>query len=95
MTLRHITAAEVRHQQRERERVRERTKLEREREGKEPQPKEREEETGISSMIEFDTATSSNQTLLINHIETEKGKIEKTFNFAIKKIKTIFWSQKF
>ena len=60
VTLRHITAAEVRNQQKER--VRE-IKRERERERKEPQPKERErereKETGLYSMIGFDTATSS------------------------------------
>ena len=40
LTIRHITAAEVRNQQRERERERE-IKREREREGKELQPKEK------------------------------------------------------
>ena len=61
MTLRHITAAEMRNQHRERE-----IKREQEGEGKEPQPKKREKETGISSMIEFDIATSRFLTLLIN-----------------------------
>ena len=89
VTLRHITAAEVRNEQREREREREREiKREREREGKEPQPKEREE-----NIIGFDTATSSFLTLLISksYKKTEEGKIkEKVLNSKIKKIKIIF-----
>ena len=44
VTLRHITAAEVRNQQRERERE---IKREREREGKVPQPKERKGDRNI------------------------------------------------
>ena len=49
---------------------------------------------GIFSMMRFDYATSSFLVLLINksYKKTEKGKIRKTkvFDFAVKKIKTIF-----
>ena len=70
MTLRHITAAKCGIN-----RERERNSNEKEKE-RNPNRK-RERERGISSMIGFDTATSSILTLLINHIETGKGKIEK------------------
>ena len=78
VTLRHITAAEVRNQQKKRARE---IKRERERKGKEPKPREREKETGISSMIGFDTASSSFLTLLINksYRKKLKGKIKKKF----------------
>ena len=71
MTSRHITAAEVRHQQelrkareRERERERERDsaremKPERKRAGTKTQPSERERALGFFSMMRFDSATSS------------------------------------
>ena len=71
MTLSHITAAEVRHQQRERERedrVRERERLnvnEKEKEGN--HKRQREKEIGIFSMIGFDSATSSFLALLVNN----------------------------
>ena len=63
ITLRYILEAEVRHQQRERERERDKTWTRKRRKGT---LTEREKETGISSMIGFDTATSSFLTLLIN-----------------------------
>ena len=67
MTLRHITADEVRHQQkRERERERERDKT---RKRRNATLTGRERKRGISSMIGFDTATFSFLTLLINHIK--------------------------
>ena len=59
MTLRHITAAEVRHQQRHTERERERLNvIEKEKERKPNRQREREREIGIFSMMGFDTATS-------------------------------------
>ena len=86
VTLRHITAAEERNQLKERER-----EIKREREKKTKGTPTEREETGISSMIGFDTATSSFLALLINnHIKTEKDKIKKVLNSAIKEIKTIF-----
>ena len=65
ITLRYITAAEKRHQQRERERERERENVNEKEKERNPN-RNREKETGISSMIGFDTATSSFSTLLIN-----------------------------
>ena len=70
MTLRLITAAEVRHKRRERER--EKREIERERDktgtrkGRKGALTDREKETGIFSMMGFDSATSSFQALLIN-----------------------------
>ena len=57
--------------------------------------RKREKETGISSMVGFDTANSSFLTLLIiNHKEkTEKGKIKKDLNSEIKKQKRFFVSK--
>ena len=65
MTLRHITAADVRHQQRERESERER-KTANKKEKERNLNRNREKETVISSMFGFDTATSSFLTLLVN-----------------------------
>ena len=70
MTTRHITAAEVRHQQ---NRVRE-IKHEREREEKKPEPTVREKEIGIFFMIGFDSATSSFLALLVNKSYRKKQK---------------------
>ena len=71
MTLRHITAAEVRHQQIERDRVREKErereiKREAEREKKKRKPTDRERKIGIFSMIGFDSSISCFLALLIN-----------------------------
>ena len=65
VTLRHITAAEMRNQQRERERERE-IKREPEREGKEPQPKEREGDRNIFHDWIRHCNLTSFLTLLIN-----------------------------
>ena len=59
VTLRHITTAEVRHQQRERERERERVKDKKSTRKKRNPNRQREKETRIFSMIVFDSATSS------------------------------------
>ena len=71
-----------------RERERE---IKREREGKEPQPKEK-KDTGISSLIRFDTATFSILTLLINKSYRKKLKKAKLKRFELRnqKIQTIF-----
>ena len=90
MTSCHITAAEVRHQQkssgeREREREREREseiKREREREGRKRQPTEREREReierelGIFSMMRFDSKTSSFLDLLVTKSYRKKLKVQ-------------------
>ena len=94
MTLRHIAAAEVRHQQREREREREKErereiKREAEREKKKPEPTERARKIGIFSMIGFDSSISCFLALLINipyRRKLKKGQIKnKIFIFAVKK----------
>ena len=69
--LRHITAAKVREQQKKRERERDKTLTKKRRKGK---LTERERKTGISSMIGFDTATSSFLTLLINKPYRKKNR---------------------
>ena len=86
MTLRHIAAAEVRHQQRERER----DKTRKRRKGN---LTKREKQTGISSIIGFDNATSSFLTLLINrsYKKLKKAKSKGVFMFSIKKVRTIFY----
>ena len=81
-SLRHITAAEVRHQQKESVR---KIKREREREGKKPQPTEREAEIEIFSMMGFDSANSSSQALLVNKYKKLSTKLKtKVFNFTVK-----------
>ena len=73
VTLRHITAAEVRNQQRERER--ERLNVNKKEKNSN---RTRENETGISSMIGFDNATSSFLTLLIkkSYRKLKKAKLK-------------------
>ena len=80
MTLRHLTAAEVRHQQ-ERERERER-EIKRERERQKSQTdreQKRERERGIFPMMGFDYATSSFLALLVNksYRKNKESKIKK------------------
>ena len=78
MMLRHITAAEMGHQQkreRERERERERDRVreikrEREREGEQPLPAER--DIGIFSIMGFDSATSRFLASLVSKVLSSK-----------------------
>ena len=89
MTLRHITAAEVRHQQKERDRERE---IKRKQKRRKENLTDRESEIGIFSMLSFDFASSSFLALLVNKSYRKKlikAKL-KVFYFAVKKFKTIF-----
>ena len=92
MTLRHITAAEVHHQQREREREREREKDVNQKEKERNSNRKREKDKNIfhdwirHCNIYFYNLVKN------NHIETEKRK-KKSFKLRNKKIKIIFVSK--
>ena len=96
MTSRHITAAEVRHQQRVKERERERErkrkiKREAEREGKKRQLTQRDRGLGIFSMMRFYTTTSSFLALLVT--KSQKKTISAKFRrkvYTYRSSKTFF-----